>query len=459
MSLLGRVSWPSYRQGRVFFIILFGLIWFVNYEIRHESSADFIQSLQQSALKISKGENSSLQQETLMSFHSDNSSLQQETLLSFHSDNSSLQQETLKNVHSDNSSLFDLKSADSALPLGDNLQKPERVASEDTIDIPQKEGQMKENAVAQRLRKRRERLLEVCRREKVPQCHHTKTLMTYRMFFFHRYDTSVCTVAKSGSSTWRAHLRRVNKGPSIKVPIDEDNTRKAFLQRPIEAIVKDVNSSSLIITVRHPLTRLVSAYRDKYNDGRIMYPHAPRVEARNHKIKAASYWHERFHQFWLPALYANKKVPPDTHIKAGIKAPIDPKVLYSEEEYERLYRLLKPKVTFVQFLKYVLQTYKKGISDAHWKPYEENCCLCTFDYDYITKVETLSEDLEYIFEKIGIPANPDISKNKQRGSVKHIYTYFRYYRKVPVSVRRALYRYLKRDMDFFGYELPKKFLT
>ncbi|XP_068209440.1 carbohydrate sulfotransferase 11-like [Palaemon carinicauda] len=427
MSLLRRVGWPLYRLSRVSIILLLGFIWFVNLEHSNESSAGFLKSLQQ------------------------------ETLKTIRSQNSSLQQETLKNVHSDNSSFFVLKSANSALPLKDNLQKPEGVADEGTIDIFEKERPMEENAVAQRLRIRREKVLDVCRSKKIHHCH-TKTVMTHRMFFFHRYDTSVCTMAKSGSSTWRAHLRLVNKGPPFKVPIDKDKIRAAFLKRLIEAIVKDVNSSSLIITVRHPLTRLVSAFRNKYNDGKVMDPHAPHSEKRVHKRVAGSYWFERFHQFWLPALFANNMVPPDTHLKTGMKAPIDPGVLYSEKQYERLYYVLKPKVTFSQFLKYVLKTYQEGTPDAHWKLYHDDCCPCYFDYDYITKIETLSEDLKYIFKKLGIPANPKISKNKRRRSVHQIYSYLSYYRRVPATLKREIYQYIKYDMDLFGYELPKNFL-
>ncbi|XP_068233851.1 carbohydrate sulfotransferase 12-like [Palaemon carinicauda] len=190
-----------------------------------------------------------------------------------------------------------------------------------------------------------------------------------------------------------------------------------------------------------------------------MNPHTPRTEARIHKKVAGSYWFERFHQFWLPALFANNMVPANAHIKAGMKSPLDPSVLYSEEEYERLYHVLKPKVTFVHFLKYVLKTFKEGKPDAHWKPYHVNCCPCSFDYDYITKIETLSDDLEYVFKKLGIPANPDVSKNKRRKSVDEIYSYFRYYRGVPSTLKREIYQYLKLDIDLFGYELPKNFLN
>ncbi|XP_068220133.1 carbohydrate sulfotransferase 10-like [Palaemon carinicauda] len=428
MSLLRRVIRPLYHPGPAFItLIFFGLFWIVNNKNINQSVADFFKSLKQ------------------------------ETSKSAQSEISSLQQETLKSAQSENSSLFGLEPAVSMLPFEDNHQKYEVVAGKDTIGNPQNKGRKKENAVARRLRTRREKVLEVCRREKIQQCYFNNVL-NFRIYFFHRYDTSVCTIAKSASSTWRAHLRRVNKGPPFNVPIDNDKIREAFFQRPIEVISKDVNSSSKIITVRHPLSRLVAAFRHKYRNGDPMQRHKPIIEARVRKRIAGSQWHERFHQFWLPALFANNMVPPNTHIKVGMKKPIDPSVLYSVKEYERLYRFLKPQITFVQFLKYVLTTYRGGNPDAHWKPYHDTCCPCHFDYDYITKVETLSEDLEYVFKKLGIPADPDTSMNQKRKSVDEIYSDFAYYRKVPTTLKRRIYQYLKYDMDLFGYELPKNFL-
>ncbi|XP_068216956.1 carbohydrate sulfotransferase 14-like isoform X1 [Palaemon carinicauda] len=328
--------------------------------------------------------------------------------------------------------------------------------SEGVVGSSITEEKKEENAVAYRLRARKEKVLEVCRSKNIP-CQ-IKTGLERRIFYFHRYNTSVCTLAKSASSTWRTHLRRVNKGPPLKENIRKDKVRAAFLQRPVEAVLSDVKSFSKIITVRHPLTRLVSAFRNVYNNGRLMNQYRHSAEVKEHERRDGMYWHDRFHRFWIPALLANNMVPPDTHLKVGLKAPIDPTVLYSTEVYEKLHHVLKPKVTFVLFLKFALKTYEEGTADDHWKPYYEDCCPCYFDYDYITKVETLSEDLEYVFKKLGIPSNPQISKNQIRKSVDEINAGFEYYRQVPTTLRRQIYQYLQYDMDLFGYELPDSFL-
>ncbi|XP_068218486.1 carbohydrate sulfotransferase 10-like [Palaemon carinicauda] len=362
-------------------------------------------------------------------------------------------QSLLRSVPIENSSSFGLLSTDSVLSLEDNFQKAEGFGNEDTIDLYQEEGSKEENAVFRRLKKRRKKVVDVCRSGKFKDCH-IQAVLNGRIFFFHHYNTTVCTISKSGSSTWGEHLRKVNGEPPYNKLIFEDNIRMAFLRKPIKVIMKDIKSSSKIITVRHPLTRLESAFRTQYNNGKGMEPHRPLEEAELRKRIAGTFWPERFRRFWLPALFANNMVPPNTHIKVGIKEPVDPSVVYSEEEYERLYNVLKPKITFVQFLKFVLKTYEEGNPEFHWSPYYQWCCPCHFDYDYITKVETLSEDLKYTFKKLGIPRDPHVVMNKKRRSKE-----LEYYRNVPETLRREIYKYLKPDMDLFEYELPKNFLN
>ncbi|XP_068222292.1 carbohydrate sulfotransferase 12-like [Palaemon carinicauda] len=152
-------------------------------------------------------------------------------------------------------------------------------------------------------------------------------------------------------------------------------------------------------------------------------------------------------------------VPPNTHLEVNIKTPIDPSVLYSTEEYERLYLVLQPSLTFEQFLKFVLKTYEEGNPDSHWSPYHQRCCPCHFDYDYITKVETLSEDLEYVFKKLGIPADHHTAMKRKMKNEDSSNLYLQYYQNISTSLRGEIYKYLKPDMDLFGYELSENFLN
>ncbi|XP_064614006.1 carbohydrate sulfotransferase 11-like [Liolophura sinensis] len=57
-------------------------------------------------------------------------------------------------------------------------------------------------------------------------------------------------------------------------------------------------------------------------------------------------------------------------------------------------------VTFPEFIKHVIRTVqtKSGI-DTHWMPMFMQCSPCEVEYDLIGKLETTSQDLNYIMEK------------------------------------------------------------
>ncbi|CAL4125384.1 unnamed protein product, partial [Meganyctiphanes norvegica] len=131
--------------------------------------------------------------------------------------------------------------------------------------------------VVQKLEKRREHVHKMCE-SNWDALKHRQSISSWRFFHFYDYNTSVCTIAKAGSSTWRAHLRRVNGGPPRTLSIKDDARRDAFNNRPLPQVIADLMVAQTIVTVRHPLTRLVSAYKNKYQGGRIMPSHNRKLE-------------------------------------------------------------------------------------------------------------------------------------------------------------------------------------
>ncbi|XP_042224157.1 carbohydrate sulfotransferase 11-like [Homarus americanus] len=310
--------------------------------------------------------------------------------------------------------------------------------------------------VARYLRQRRELIKTTCERLH-PSCSLNSPLVS-RNYYFHNYSTTVCTIAKAGSSTWRAHLRRINKGPPSHLPIFQDPLRDEFLARPRPDVIRDIQASAKIITVRHPLTRLVSCYRQKYKDGKKLPYHHTNLEKLYHKTHAGAYWSDKVHQFWVPALHNNGLIPHDLHLRLGLQQPFDPKTKYTTEVYEKLQKILQPRISFTQFLRHVIVTYRDNKPDAHWADYNSQCCPCYFDYAYVTKVETLTEDLQYVFRVLGLPSDPSVSMNQLRRNLDKPYSDFWYYRKVPVYLKRQIYEIFKLDLEMFGYQLPQNFL-
>ncbi|XP_069983884.1 carbohydrate sulfotransferase 9-like [Penaeus vannamei] len=329
-----------------------------------------------------------------------------------------------------------------------------------------------DNTVAGHMRERRRWVEDTCKRRQF-MCHFNSTLK-FHLFPFHEFNATVCTIAKAGSSTWRSHLRRVNLGPPSHLPIAVDARRHALLSRPQHDALEAIRATVNILTVRHPLTRLVSCFRNKYKAGNPLPPHRPEWERRRRKcpkdpidgVDAASpsqkmagaSWADKFHQFWLPALFSNDLVPKDLHVAIGLSTPINPDVRYDSWVYEQIHSRLRPRVGFVQFLRHVVATHRGGRPDGHWSQYHKDCCPCLLRYSFVTRVETLTEDLAHVFGVLGIPSDPSVSLNRIRKSYDDPYKELRYYRKVPLAIRKELYEYIKTDLEMFNYHLPPGFL-
>ncbi|XP_035827639.1 carbohydrate sulfotransferase 10 [Aplysia californica] len=58
-------------------------------------------------------------------------------------------------------------------------------------------------------------------------------------------------------------------------------------------------------------------------------------------------------------------------------------------------------VTFAEFVKYFIHTQETGKEkNGHFKPMSEECRFCYFDYDFIAHLETVEDDLAYIYESM-----------------------------------------------------------
>ncbi|VDI08184.1 Hypothetical predicted protein [Mytilus galloprovincialis] len=60
-------------------------------------------------------------------------------------------------------------------------------------------------------------------------------------------------------------------------------------------------------------------------------------------------------------------------------------------------------VTFAEFVEYVVDTYeyKPRLLDDHFSPIHQHCRPCEIDYKIIGKMETISDDVNYVFNELG----------------------------------------------------------
>ena len=107
--------------------------------------------------------------------------------------------------------------------------------------------------------------------------------------------------------------------------------------------------------VRHPFDRLLSAYRNKFNN--------------------------TLNDFF-PKIYGTK-------IIRMYRPSADNVSLTTGRN-----------VTFEEFARYAIDTPTYA-QNEHWQPYDKLCAFCTIGYDFIGKYETINKDAKFVLNQIG----------------------------------------------------------
>ncbi|XP_068223531.1 trichohyalin-like [Palaemon carinicauda] len=275
-----------------------------------------------------------------------------------------------------------------------------------------------------------------------------KKIRSQSIGVFFRQKTVTCLANKSGSTTWRTHLQRVNRSPSIYQ--QKDKRWKVFMKQP--NLPEVISQCARVITVRHPLMRLVSAYRQRFENGKI-----PKLYVWNRK---SSYMRKYFSTYWLPAVISNDLIPAEERKKMGLPEKHKIGKLYPSSLLKTVHKMLGVRfvLPFSMFLKHVIYTHKHNIVDNHWMPIDRLCSPCLLHYNFVVKLETMKEDLNYVFKELGIPSEPSIMKNKER-SAQNPWGDIRRYQKVPLELKKQILRIYWNDIFLFGYKLPPGFLN
>ncbi|XP_047487793.1 carbohydrate sulfotransferase 11-like [Penaeus chinensis] len=292
----------------------------------------------------------------------------------------------------------------------------------------------RQGVIEERFRSRRERVLKTCRTAQ--NMEDVVCTLNTRVLYFWNYNASICTMGKVSSGTWRSHAQRVN---NVRGHPMYDGRRRSLLRKPWQQIIDYSKSVSRWITVRHPLTRLVSCYQDKYRNGS-NFP--------ERKINVLG-------EFLFPALISNGLVFKSQNSYAW-KNFLD-KRKRSVKMLNAIDKRGRSSVTFTEFLNHVAHTFEEGRINRHWKTYGLLCSPCFFDYEYIAKTETQDQDLEYLFNRFGFPSDPHQAVKVKEDVRRKTENDLRYYETVPMELKQKIYNIYKTDMEMFGYDLPQDF--
>jgi hypothetical protein len=173
-----------------------------------------------------------------------------------------------------------------------------------------------------------------------------------------------------------------------------------------------LNNYFKFLVVRNPVARLVSAYENKLV-----------------KISDQS-------RFYMETVgtYVIKKYRHN--------ASADSLKYGSDSQLEELVKLILDKQDMFKFR-----------FDAHWWRMQSICYPCLIHYDYIAKLETLQQDLNYLLNKI-VPGTklrfPYLNSNSGR---KDQVTIDKYFHQLPADMQENIKSFYKMDSEMFGYNM------
>ncbi|KAH3867730.1 hypothetical protein DPMN_030865 [Dreissena polymorpha] len=205
---------------------------------------------------------------------------------------------------------------------------------------------------------RRQRVETMCQR------FFTRTNAMLEISGIRRANMSYCVVQKAGCTMWIRLFKyfegqNYERGSPMTLTKYQVHYERADLYKRYTIYNGDqfVKRSHRVMTVRHPFTRIWSAFIDK---------------------------------FLLPDFWFSK----GTQIVRTVRPKASKKSLQCGND-----------VTFPEFVKYLLKighqrTYVN--QDKHWLPASDICDPCAFKPDIIAKHETFITDLEYTVNRIGL---------------------------------------------------------
>ncbi|XP_076752599.1 carbohydrate sulfotransferase 11 [Xylocopa sonorina] len=231
-----------------------------------------------------------------------------------------------------------------------------------------------------------------------------------------QHELLYCYVPKVACTNWKRVLMiATGKWPGndpMEIPADQAHSPGTFqrlsnyTQPEIERMLATYDK---LIVVRHPLERLLSAYRNKLE---------PKREG------SSRYFQTRFGRKIIKRYRRNAS---EQSLKNG------------------------DDVTFREFVEFVTDNSSNETRNEHWNPIYELCQPCLVNYNLVSKYESLVEDATEVLERMGVesvnfPAKPTNSEPTAKKLEK-------YYSTLTYRQLRNLANLYKLDLRLFDYSL------
>ncbi|XP_043477439.1 carbohydrate sulfotransferase 11 isoform X1 [Leptopilina heterotoma] len=233
------------------------------------------------------------------------------------------------------------------------------------------------------------------------------------------YHLIWCNVFKAASTSWMYNFNLLaGYSPQFlkatkAVPVYL--ARQRYPRPTAEELGKFLNDSISFLIVRHPFERLLSGYRDKFEQS---LPHT-------FHSKLGSYIVSHYRQ-------RSKKGGG----KQGPRYPL-----------------------FDEFVRWLLCEWRAGKElDMHWTPVVSFCTPCQVRFDVIAKFETLHDDQNYLIKKAGVGhiIKPEWQNPTRGAQTKDVIKH--YYKQLSINQVNDLYGMFRYDFILFDYS-PAEYIA
>ena len=242
------------------------------------------------------------------------------------------------------------------------------------------------------------------------------------MYLSNKQPFAYCQIPKVGSSNW-LKIIAVLEG-IIKSADDIAKEKIHNIPLPTMYNLKEgfhlFKRSTKLLVVRDPFSRLLSCYKDKF------LPSRGRSYPLFHKVAVE-----------ITKMYKAK-----------------------EDQMHSKYHLNIP--TFNQFVEYITHN-KTDLSlldisiPRHWLPQSQLSSPCDIRYDYILKIESISEEAEYFLrsQNFDTDVHYPASASKVTTSSNNEGSFQEYYSRLRPKQVKSLINYYQEDLSLFDYKIPQ----
>ncbi|KPP66110.1 carbohydrate sulfotransferase 8-like [Scleropages formosus] len=259
---------------------------------------------------------------------------------------------------------------------------------------------------------------EVCARYRSRGPHIVMPKHVSRIFVEDKHKLLYCEVPKAGCSNWKRVLMVLEGLASSTQEIQHDAVHYGNHLRRLDSfdrqgITHRLETYTKVLFVREPLERLVSAFRDKFENPNTYY----------HPV------------FGRPIISRYRVNASQAALRTGAG------------------------VTFKEFVQYLLDVHRPVGMDIHWEPVGHLCSPCLLDFDFIGKFETMQEDANFLLHRTGAPHNLTFPSFKDRNpQAERTSTHItqQYFAQLDASERQRVYDFYYMDYLMFNYSKPFK---